>query len=342
MTIATTSSTVRRSLLQHIPELALALAGTAVVLLALGPIGWRAGWWHFRFSLLTLMPWAAYVGLAAVIVSALALVIGLSRLDWRGIALALVALIGGGLIAYVPWHYDQLRQTLPPIHDITTDPDNPPAFVAVVLLRQGEGINPVAYEGGKIAEQQRRAYPDVVPLTVGLAPDVAFARALDTAQRMGWTIVASDKATGQIEASQRSRWMGFTDDIVVRVAPANLGSRIDLRSSSRYGAAISASTPSAFGLTSRRCGRLQPAHFGTDWALGSAGRQQDSVSVDQDCVAYSRTALFGDGRLRTTKPGFVDGAEAVISGCVSVIDRCAVSRAGHPPKRSLWVAQVSG
>ena len=64
---------------------------------------------------------------------------------------------------------------------------------------------------------------------------IADARALETAQRMGWTIVASDKSAGRIEASQRSRWMGFTDDIVVRVAPANSGSRIDLRSSSRYG-----------------------------------------------------------------------------------------------------------
>src|SRR6516164_1961938 len=235
MTIATTSSTARQSVLKHVPKLALALAGIAVVLLALGPIGWRLGWWHFRFSLLTLMPWAAYVGLAAVIVSALALVIGLSRLAGRGIALALVALIGGGLIAYVPWHYDQLRQTLPPIHDITTDPDNPPTFVAVVPLRQGEGINSVAYEGAKIADQQRRAYPEILPLTVGLQPDAAFARALETAQRMGWTIVASDKSAGRIEASQRSRWMGFTDDIVVRVALANSGSRIDLRSSSRYG-----------------------------------------------------------------------------------------------------------
>jgi uncharacterized protein (DUF1499 family) len=167
--------------------------------------------------------------------SVLALVISLSRLDRRGIALALVALIGGGLIAYVPWHYDQIRQTVPPIHDITTDPDNPPPFVAVVPLRQGEGINSVAYVGAKVAEQQRQAYPDVVPLTIGLAPDVAFARALDTAQRMGWTVVASDKAAGRIEASQRSRWMGFTDDIIVRVTPASSGSRIDLRSSSRYG-----------------------------------------------------------------------------------------------------------
>src|SRR3984893_18875288 len=73
-------------------------------------------------------------------------------------------------------------------------------FVAVVPLRQGEGINSVAYEGAKVAEQQRHAYPDVVPLTVGLAPDVAFRRALDTAQRMGWTIVASDTAAGPIEA----------------------------------------------------------------------------------------------------------------------------------------------
>jgi len=93
----------------------------------------------------------------------------------------------------------------------------------------------VAYVGAKVAEQQRHAYPDVVPLTVGLAPDVAFARALDTAQRMGWTIVASDKPAGRIEARQRSRWMGFTDDIIVRVTPASSGSRIDLRSSSRYG-----------------------------------------------------------------------------------------------------------
>jgi hypothetical protein len=49
-----------------------------------------------------------------------------------------------------------------------------------------------------------------------LRPDVAFARALETAQQMGWTIVKSHKSVGRTEASQRSRWMGFTDDIDTR------------------------------------------------------------------------------------------------------------------------------
>ena len=233
MAIATTSSGARRSVLRYSPLLALALAVIASALLAVGPIGWRAGWWHFRFAFLTLMPWAAYFGIAALVVSVLTLLLGRSRIESRGIAI--VAFTAGGLIAYVPWHYDQIRQQAPPIHDITTDPDNPPAFVAVAALREAAGPDRVAYEGARVAEQQRLAYPDIQPLTLALAPAAAFNRALDTAQRMGWTIVAADDAAGRIEASDRSRWFGFTDDIVIRIIPSASGSRIDLRSSSRVG-----------------------------------------------------------------------------------------------------------
>src|SRR5271169_1988575 len=159
MTIAATFSGAQRTALRHTPLLALALAVIAVVLLALGPIGWRVGWWRFRFALLTLMPWAAYFGIAAMVVSAATLLFGWSRIESRGIAVAILAFAVEGVIAYVPWHYDQIRRAVPPIHDITTDPDNPPAFFAAVPVREAAGDNSVAYKGAKIAEQQRRAYP---------------------------------------------------------------------------------------------------------------------------------------------------------------------------------------
>ena len=235
MTLASTASGAGRSPLRHLPVLAGALAVAAVVLLALGPVGWRAGWWHFRFAFQNLMPWAGYCGIAALAVSALALLLGRSRIEWRGVAVAAAAFAVGLLIAYVPWHYDRMRTAVPPIHDITTDPDNPPAFAAVVAARTADGGNPAAYEGAKIAEQQRQAYPDIAPLSLALPRGAAFNQALDAAQRMGWTIVAADDTAGRIEASDRSRWFGFTDDIVIRVLATGSGSRIDLRSSSRQG-----------------------------------------------------------------------------------------------------------
>src|SRR5438552_9860632 len=122
MTLATAASGAGRSPFRHLPALAAALAAAAVVLLALGPICWRVGWWHFRVAFQTLMPWAGYCGIAALAVSALALLLGRSRIEWRGVAVAAAAFVVGLLIAYVPWHYDRIRTTVPPIHDITTDP----------------------------------------------------------------------------------------------------------------------------------------------------------------------------------------------------------------------------
>jgi uncharacterized protein (DUF1499 family) len=226
-------------LIRYLPMLALVLALAAAVLLALGPLGWRAGWWHYRVGFSTLMPWAAYCGLAAIAIALVALVIGRRVNATRRVTIGLIALAIGASIAYVPWHYSQMRGVYPSIHDITTDWDNPPEFRAVLPLRQAEQANPVAYEGAKVSDQQRRAYPDIAPLTLDLAPAEAFTRALRTAEQLGWTIVASDPPTdsgaGRIEASQRSRWFGFTDDVVIRVAAGESGSRIDVRSVSRMG-----------------------------------------------------------------------------------------------------------
>jgi uncharacterized protein (DUF1499 family) len=207
----------------------------ALVALAVGPLGWRLGWWHYRFAFSSLMPWAAYGALAGAAVSVLALVLGWSQLGGRGIALAAVGVIVGAVVVYMPWQYNRLRGIVPPIHDITTDTDNPPAFVAALKLRPA-GSNTVAYEGTSLAGKQRAAYPDIAPVKMSVAPADAFSRALDTAKTMpGWTVVDADSASGRIEANETSRWFRFTDDVVIRVAPDGTGTRIDVRSVSRVG-----------------------------------------------------------------------------------------------------------
>ncbi len=64
------------------------------------------------------------------------------------------------------WIYIGIR--LPPIHDISTDTDNPPPFVAVLPLR-GANANSVEYGGAALAVQQRKAYPHIKPLLLALA-----------------------------------------------------------------------------------------------------------------------------------------------------------------------------
>ena len=68
-----------------------------------------------------------------------------------------------------------------------------------------------------------------------VAPEAAFEAALAVAQDMGWDVVAADQAAGRIEASDRTFWFGFVDDVVIRVRPTDAGSRVDVRSVSRVG-----------------------------------------------------------------------------------------------------------
>src|SRR5207237_9090 len=62
---------------QRLGQLGAGLALVALVMLALAPLGWRAGWWHFRTSFFYLMTYGAYVAAAAAVVSLIALVVAL-------------------------------------------------------------------------------------------------------------------------------------------------------------------------------------------------------------------------------------------------------------------------
>jgi uncharacterized protein (DUF1499 family) len=216
--------------------LSLMLALLALLLLALAPVGWRAGWWHFRFAFTWLMTASGVAALAAVIVALGVLLLGWSQLSADRFTMAAIGLVLGAVLVYVPWHYDRVRKTVPRIHDITTDVENPPEFIAVLPARSAESAATAIYAGPELVRLQRAAYPDVAPLELPLSAAKAFDLALSVARSMpGWHIVASDQASGRIEASQTSRWFRFTDDVVVRVIGRGSGSRVDMRSLSRQG-----------------------------------------------------------------------------------------------------------
>ncbi len=124
----------------------------------------------------------------------------------------------------------------PPIHDISTDTVNPPRFVDVVPLRQAAGAaNPPEYSANENATAQALAYPDLQTIVVSAPADQAFARAEAAARAMGWDIVAVVPAEGRIEATATTAWIGFKDDVVIRIAGADAATRVDVRSKSRVG-----------------------------------------------------------------------------------------------------------
>ena len=202
------------------------LAALAAVVLA-GP-GSRMGWWSFRTGLLVVLKWAAYGGIAALVLAVVALIMGGRR------PIAALALLAGLGALVPPLMFQRTAKSVPPIHDISTDTDNPPPFVAVVERRK-DASNPVEYGGPEIAAQQHQAYPDLRPVTLSDPPARAFERALEAAKGQGWEIVASVPAEGRIEATDTTRFFGFKDDVVVRVKAEGAGSRVDVRSLSRVG-----------------------------------------------------------------------------------------------------------
>ena len=121
----------------------------------------------------------------------------------------------------------------PPIHDISTDIDDPPRFVTATGVR-GEGSNPLDIKPDEF-DVQRAAYPDLRTLRTDMSIDDAYTRALEVAAELGWDIYHQDRATGIIEAVDTTRIMAFKDDVVIRVRGNAAGAYLDLRSVSRVG-----------------------------------------------------------------------------------------------------------
>jgi len=231
------SAAPARSRVQHILSVIAALillaalaAGATVVLAGLG---YRLGWWDFRTGF-GVLRWGAHAAFGVALGAALAALAALALGPRRTLALLLPALLVAGLATGLPWAQLMRARAAPPIHDISTDTENPPPFVDVLPLRAG-APNPAAYGGPEVAFQQRHVYPDLKPRLFAQPPGALFPVALEAARGMGWEVVAAVPAEGRIEATATTLWFGFKDDVVVRIMAHEEGSRLDVRSVSRVG-----------------------------------------------------------------------------------------------------------
>ncbi len=209
----------------------LALSGALTALLS--GLGTRWGWWEFGAGFVFLK-WAVYAGIAAILLSLAGLLLGYKAGRRCGWAWAGAGLVIALAVVLAPLSWLRTASQVPPIHDITTDTQNPPQFVAVLPLRKN-ARNSAQYAGPEVAALQAKAYPHIVPLLLSMPPGQAFQHALSAARAMGWLIVDENPGAGRIEATATTRWFGFKDDVVIRITPAEQGSRVDVRSVSRVG-----------------------------------------------------------------------------------------------------------
>lgn len=198
-----------------------------IAALAVSAIGYRLAWWPVTTTL-GLAEYGAYAAALGLGLSLIGLFLALRRRSGRGLLLGLLGLVATLPVVAMAVQWDYAARHYPPINDISTDTDDPPIF--------WDMPNPSEYPGGRTAELQHAAHPDLATLSLSFPPERAFALALEIARENGWEIVAEAPDEGRIEAVATSLLYGFKDEIVIRIEAAEGGgSVIDLRSRSRLG-----------------------------------------------------------------------------------------------------------
>ena len=204
---------------------------TAVLFLMSG-YGYQWGLWGLGTGF-TILRYSAYVAIGLTIISVPTYwFVRNSEFKARFLVVFVFLLMGAATVTALYWQNE--ARSVPPIHDITTDLDNPPEFVAMVRLRE-DSPNPPEYSGEETAEAQREAYPHIQPLLLDTDLQEVMDHAVMLLIDRKWDIVAINRNDGRIEATEKLAWFGFKDDVVLRFAESDEGTRVDMRSKSRIG-----------------------------------------------------------------------------------------------------------
>lgn len=202
----------------------------AVLLVALaGPL--------YKFGMIELataftgFKFGVFVGIAALILLVIQL---LFKRNTASVGSALISAVLAITAIAIPVSMMSTAKKVPPIHDISTDLVNPPAFVAIAPLR-ADAPNPAAYAGIEAAEQQRIGYPDLQTLRYDQTQPELIAASTQAIENLGWELVNIDAQKSIIEATESTAWFGFKDDVVVRITDNDSERLVDIRSKSRVG-----------------------------------------------------------------------------------------------------------
>jgi hypothetical protein len=223
-------------------RLAFAVLGLGVLTAVVAVGGVRLGSLSDRSGSLLMIP-ATALGAVALVLALLWVRMALHSNQGAGKRLGLIALIGALLFLYQPLSYVYAGFVSLPIHDATTDPEDPPRFVALAKIpsansRVFDGERHIRYKGQDVtvAYALHDKYFLLTKPHKGLLvlPAKAYWRAYDAVQKLGWTIVDASEKDLRIEATAKSFWFGRVSDIVIRVRQAgSIGSWVDVRSESR-------------------------------------------------------------------------------------------------------------
>jgi Protein of unknown function (DUF1499) len=211
------------------------LALFALAVAALSVIIVRSGLLEIVPALATFAAALIFAG-AAVLLSFAAFIV-IWRQGLSGLGSAVLGLILGLVLLAYPGYLGYRASKLPAISDITTDPNNPPRFDVLARLRPRGSSD---YPGAAAARVQRAAYPDIAPLQENAPAKLVYDITLALVAKRKWHVVdarppAAGRREAVIEAVARTPIMGFRDDVVIRVSATRDGTRVDVRSASRYG-----------------------------------------------------------------------------------------------------------
>ena len=180
-------------------------------------------------AFMTMMWPAGVLAIAALLALVIGFVVKGGGKRWQaGLALVLSA----GLVLVMYTQVVMPASKAPPIHDVTTDLNNMPQFVALEV--------PLVSTGPFSTEEWRAfhtgAYSDVQPILINRSPSEVLAAARVLMEQRGWEVSPTQPLKEQLEATAFAGYLRFRDDVVVRVTPVMDGStRVDMRSVSRVG-----------------------------------------------------------------------------------------------------------